>query len=183
MSKKEANYLYPTTWQEQKLLLPTNQQDREKIALDLHNQVKEIYQTENISVIQSFYRAKSDLSIYQKLLRRKPLTRNYPIPDLYGSRFIINIDQINPGINIILSRFNPPEIYPWLLTSVIDHRNLKSKSIYSTKSYKAVHLYLPFQSNFNIHLGEIQLLTLDWLKSANRTRRHYEARQQRLLDC
>lgn len=182
MTENRCDYILPRlpeTWNDQLKSLPQDIKERTRVTAIFHQEVNNILTEANIPIINSFYRAKTDESIQAKLSRRLLRNRNNPIADIYGTRFIVQESLINTAVQKILKHFEAPKKYPWGMLSVIDHRKPEIRSNNSSKHYKAVHIYVPFGKAGVKNIGDIQLLTPEWMKTANRTKRHYYKRQGR----
>jgi len=169
----------PETWNDQLKSLPQDIKERDRITAVFHQEVATVLTEKHISIINSFYRTKTEESIQNKLSRRLLRNRYNPILDIYGTRFIIEESSIDLAAQEILKHFKTPKKYSWGMPSVVDHRKPEIRSYNSSKHYKAVHIYVPFIDTGVKNIGEIQLLTPEWMKTANRTKRHYYKRQGR----
>lgn len=179
MSERKDGYIppqLPRNWEEQRQVLSIDLEDRNSIAVGFHSAVTGVLVNAGIPIFDSSFRAKSDESIKLKLQRKLLAT---PLVDLYGTRFIIDEANIDPATRAILEEFNPPVEYPWGTPSVIDHRKPEEGSRYTSSLYKAVHVYVPFGESKTQNIGEVQLLTPQWMKTADKTRNAYERRQER----
>lgn len=156
-------------------------EERTAEALLLQHDIEEILNINNIQIIQSTSRAKSIESIWAKIHRRMSYCMNDPLGDVYGVRIILNQDHIYLASKLLLEHFNAPKLFPWRLSSFVDYsqRGAKFRFPYSLPSYQAVHVYIPFGTGDIYKIGEVQLMTPDQLKNANRNRRYFERKQGR----
>lgn len=164
----------PNDWNEQQETVPVNMDQRTSIAFKLHQDLVDLLTSTGIVIVSSSFRAKTDENIRVKQKRREYRR----IVDIYGTRFILAEPDIDLAAVTIADHYSPPEIteFPYL----IDYRNPRNKQPWTSPSYKAVHVYFPFGGEEFYHIGEAQLLTPEWMRTANRTRRHFERRQLRV---
>ncbi len=164
----------PADWNEQQKTVPVDTNQRTGIAFKLHHDLVDLLTSTGVVIISSTFRAKTDESIRTKQERR--VYRR--IVDIYGTRFILAEPDIDLAATTIIGHYSPSEIteFPY----IIDYRDSKNKQQWTSPSYKAVHVYFPFGEQEFYHIGEAQLLTPDWIKTANRTRRYFERRQLRV---
>ncbi len=171
--KPRPNLKLPENWEEQRVALPCSMEQRTEITRKLHQDIKGLLISAGIDVHVSFYRAKSDASIEAKRLRRT----YQRIVDVYGTRFVLDEINMDRASKLIVHQYTVPEIteFPY----VIDYRDSSVKQSWTSPTYKAVHVYFSFRGEEFFNIGEAQLLTPEWMKTANRTRRHFERRQIR----
>lgn len=171
---------------EQRPTIPVDMIERLAIVANLHLQISELLTNDGVTVLSSSYRAKTNESIRAKQRRRLLYHQSFPIVDVYGIRFIMDEQEIDRAADLIVAQYSPfnrlvsrqgLDIAP--MPYKVDYRKPGARKYYTSPLYKAVHVYFPFEGDEYYHIGEAQLLTSDWLKTANRTRRHFERRQQR----
>lgn len=164
----------PDNWSEQEKTVPVDMRQRIRVAFKLYQDLADLLNLTGITIVSSSFRAKTDESIHAKQGRREYRR----IVDIYGTRFILGEADIDLAAMTIANHYSPSEIteFPY----IIDFRDPKNKQQWTSPSYKAVHVYFPFGGGELYHIGEAQLLTPNWMKTANHTRRHFERRQLRI---
>ncbi|MBI4038777.1 hypothetical protein HY384_02360 [Candidatus Daviesbacteria bacterium] len=163
----------PDNWGEQEKTVPGDMSQRTGVAFKLHQDIIDLLTSTGVVIISSSFRAKTDESIHAKYGRREYRR----IVDIYGARFILADADIDLAAITIANYYSSSEIteFPY----IIDYRDPKNKQQWTSPSYKALHIYFPFGEEEFYHIGEAQLLTPEWMKTANRTRRYFERRQLR----
>ncbi|WP_298065209.1 GTP pyrophosphokinase [uncultured Acinetobacter sp.] len=108
-----------------------------KYRLTLHESINDYLMTANID-IKYFYRVKTRESIDDKIARFSSRDDQYPVNnwlnDIFGTRIILNADEIN----VVMS----------LLDDWQDELGLKNWYFREKEGYRGLHIYFKNKSNF-----------------------------------
>ena len=108
-----------------------------KYRLTLHESINDYLMTANID-IKYFYRVKTRESIDDKIARFSSRDDQYPVNnwlnDIFGTRIILNADEIN----VVMS----------LLDDWQDELGLKNWYLREKEGYRGLHIYFKNKSNF-----------------------------------
>lgn len=168
-------------WGDQRRHLP-GYEDRVGVAAQFHAELYELLTANDVNIIYSSYRAKTNKDIQAKLRRRMLMHRWRPISDIYGARFILSQEQVPTAADVIISSYPAESRYPYDLPYIRDLTDPNTpRTVYSNPRYQAVHVYVAFGGGEVPNIGEVQLMTPTQLIAANKTRRQYERRQARHL--
>ena len=164
----------PLGWfDQQRFLLPFA--EREVVCADFHDRVRSVVTNSGIAIIQSDFRAKSDESIAAKLYRRSSWHYDWPMPDVYGARFILRDEEVRAAITAVVDIYPEEHRFPYSLPRIRDLTDPNTpRTRFSDPVYQAIHVYVAFGEIEVPNIGEVKLMTPEQLDMDIRTRTDYE---------
>lgn len=165
--------LIPMTFQEQWALAPKTYEERDRVANQLEMDILESMARENIPILHSSSRAKTEASIAQKRSLKTPEKRDLPLIDLYGVRIVTDYDGPIQVKNAVYSVGYVPYEYPWGVKGY-EYYQFTDPDDESRVLYQARHFRIMFGGRGMQQIAEVQIMTLKEYEIAEASRREYE---------